>query len=208
MSHTMIGLVCDLPRQFPVETTQRDSCLPTSTQSDRANRTVTSRIKKPKNVGTADKVTKATVENVSWASSEGVHRSMKSNRPRNTKPELALRSALHAEGLRFRKHFRPVPGSRCEVDVAFTRWKVVVQLDGCFWHGCPEHGSLPKTNHEWWAAKFDRNLERDKRLDQLLSEHGWTVLRFWEHEPIDDVVIRIIEALTSKQRERYFSNLV
>ena len=142
----------------------------------------------------------ATPGAASWASSEGVRRSMLSNRPRDTKPEVALRSALHARGLRFRKHYRPVSGSRCEADVAFTRWKVAVQLDGCFWHGCPEHGNLPKTNQEWWAAKFQRNLERDRRLDELLIEHGWIVLRFWEHESVEDVVARIIEVLDSKKQ--------
>ncbi|MGA2877188.1 MAG: very short patch repair endonuclease, partial [Nitrososphaerales archaeon] len=102
-------------------------------------------------------------------------------------------------GLRFRKHYRPVSDSRCEVDVAFTKWKVAIQLDGCFWHGCPDHGTLPKTNRDWWAAKFERNLERDQRLDHLLTDRGWTVLRYWEHEKIDEIVNNIQEVIVTKK---------
>ncbi len=142
----------------------------------------------------------------SWASSEGVRRSMQSNRPRDTHPEVALRSGLHAAGLRFRKHYRPLKGSRCEVDVAFTRWRVAVQLDGCFWHGCPAHATRPATNEAWWAVKLDANVARDRRNDELLTEAGWKVLRFWEHEQIDQIVATVREAVTgemcAKQRVR------
>jgi len=126
----------------------------------------------------------------SWASSDGVRRSMQSNR-RDTRPEIALRSALHATGLRFRKNYRPVKGSRAEVDVAFTRVRVAVQLDGCFWHGCPEHATRPATNEKWWSDKLDANIARDRRTDEMLTEAGWTVLRFWEHEPVEDVVAKV-----------------
>jgi len=135
----------------------------------------------------------------SWASSDGVRRSMRSNRARDTRPEVALRSGLYAAGLRFRKHYRPIQGSRAEVDIAFTRWKVAVQLDGCFWHGCPEHATRPATNSEWWAAKLDGNVARDRRTDTLLSDAGWTVLRFWEHESTDDVVAKVGEALARRK---------
>lgn len=137
----------------------------------------------------------AAADGASWASSEGVRRSMRSNRPRDTRPEVALRSALHAAGLRFRKHYRPVTGSRCEVDVAFTRRRVVVLLDGCFWHGCPEHATRPATHGEWWAAKLDRNQARDRENDAMLTEAGWTVLRFWEHERTEDVVASVAAVL-------------
>ncbi len=120
---------------------------------------------------------------------------MQSNRSRDTRPELALRSGLHAAGLRFRKHYRPVRGSRCEVDVAFTRWRVAVLLDGCFWHGCPRHATRPATNEEWWAAKLDANIARDRRTDEMLAEVGWMVLRFWEHEPTDEVVTKVCEVI-------------
>jgi len=134
----------------------------------------------------------------SWASSDGVRRSMQSNRPRDTRPEVELRSGLHAAGLRFRKHYRPIKGSRCEVDVAFTRWKVAVLLDGCFWHGCPQHATRPATNEEWWAAKLDGNIARDRQTDLALTAAGWTVLRFWEHEPTAEVVAKVREVITER----------
>ena len=134
----------------------------------------------------------------SWASSDGVRRSMQSNRPRDTRPELAVRSGLHSAGLRFRKHYRPIKGSRCEVDVAFTRWRVAVLLDGCFWHGCPQHATRPATNAEWWATKLDANIARDRRTDEALTAAGWKVLRFWEHEPTDNVVATVCEVITDR----------
>ncbi len=135
----------------------------------------------------------------SWASSEGVRRSMQSNRSRDTLPELAVRSGLHSAGLRFRKHYRPIEGSRCEVDIAFTRWRVAVLLDGCFWHGCPQHATRPATNAEWWATKLDANITRDRRTDEALTAAGWTVLRFWEHEAIDHVVATVCEVITDRK---------
>ena len=135
----------------------------------------------------------------SWASSEGVRRSMRSNRSRDTHPEVALRSALHAAGLRFRKYYRPIPGSRSEVDVAFSRWKVAVFLDGCFWHGCPQHATRPVLHGEWWAAKLEANAARDTRTNRMLSEAGWTVLRFWEHEATDEVVAKVREGIALRR---------
>ena len=131
----------------------------------------------------------------SWASSEAVRRSMRGNRGRDTRPEVAMRSALHAAGLRFRKNYRPLPGSRAVVDVAFTRWKVAVQLDGCFWHGCPEHGSRPATNTDYWDEKLRGNAERDRRLERVLADHGWSVLRFWEHESTGTITSKVSSAL-------------
>lgn len=120
---------------------------------------------------------------------------MRSNRPRDTRPEVAVRSALHKAGLRFRKHYRPIEGARCEVDVAFTRVRLAVQLDGCFWHGCPEHATRPITNGTWWATKLDATVARDRRNDDLLTRHGWTVLRFWEHLPTEEIVAGVREAV-------------
>ncbi len=133
----------------------------------------------------------------SWASSEGVRRSMSANRGRDTSPELALRSALHRRGLRFFKHRKPLPGVRCEVDVAFPSARVAVFVDGCFWHGCPEHGTRPATNAEWWNAKLDANLRRDERNRALLSADGWRVVRIWEHESLDSAVSTVLRALRS-----------
>jgi DNA mismatch endonuclease (patch repair protein) len=95
-----------------------------------------------------------------------------------TTPELKLRRELHRRGLRFRVDDRRLPG---RPDVAFTRAKVAVFVDGCFWHRCPEHGTLPRNNRDWWRAKLDRNVARDRSKDAALGELGWTVLHVWEH---------------------------
>lgn len=107
---------------------------------------------------------------------------MRANRGRDTGPELAVRRALHARGLRYRVD-HPLPfDRRRRADIAFTRAKVAVFIDGCFWHGCPEHGTTPRTNTAFWAAKIARNRERDEDTTGRLGALGWTVLRFWEHE--------------------------
>jgi len=120
---------------------------------------------------------------------------MRANRGRDTGPELALRRVLHARGLRYRVD-HPLPfDRRRRADIAFTRAKVAVFVDGCFWHGCPEHGATPRTNTDFWAAKIARNRERDADTVRLLDEAGWAVLRFWEHEPVDGCVERVVRAL-------------
>ena len=106
---------------------------------------------------------------------------MQGNRGLDTRPETALRSSLFRLGLRFRKHYRPT-NARCRVDVAFPTARVAVFVDGCFWHGCPEHGNSPATNQRYWTAKLARNRERDRSNDEALSAAGWTVVRVWEHE--------------------------
>ena len=116
------------------------------------------------------------------ASSPGASRRMAVAPRRDTAPELALRRALHAAGLRYRVGF-PVPGQRRRtIDVAFTRAQVAVFVDGCFWHGCPEHGTQPQSNSAWWTTKLSANQARDRDTDRVLAEAGWTVLRVWEHE--------------------------
>jgi DNA mismatch endonuclease (patch repair protein) len=119
---------------------------------------------------------------------------MQGNRS-DSRPEQELRSELHRRGLRFRKHLNVLPGARCKPDVVFTRARVAVFLDGCFWHSCPLHGTASKSNPDWWAEKLRRNVERDRRNDALLTQAGWTVLRFWEHEPIASVADAISERL-------------
>jgi DNA mismatch endonuclease, patch repair protein len=107
---------------------------------------------------------------------------MQSNRSRDTALEVVIRSALHREGLRFRKHKRPVDDLRCEADVVFPSERLAVFIDGCFWHGCPVHATRPATNSGWWASKLDGNKERDRLNDHRLRAAGWTVVRIWEHE--------------------------
>jgi DNA mismatch endonuclease (patch repair protein) len=120
---------------------------------------------------------------------------MQANRARDTRPEIVLRSELNRFGLRFRKHYRPVRGIRGGVDIAFTRWKLAVFVDGCFWHGCPDHGSIPVTNAEWWGYKLQATRSRDKRNDDVLLANGWRVLHAWEHEPVAEVIARVQAAL-------------
>src|SRR4051812_26626250 len=107
---------------------------------------------------------------------------MLANRSRDTKPELALRRLLHSRGLRYRVDYRPLQGVRNRADVVFTRAKVAVFVDGCFWHGCPEHYMPSKTNVDYWAPKIAANRARDHAFDRLLQQSGWKVVRVWEHE--------------------------
>lgn len=103
---------------------------------------------------------------------------------RDTAPELALRKELHRRGLRYRLQTR-VPGNhRRTIDIAFTRAKVAVFVDGCFWHGCPQHAMRPKANSEWWRWKIEGNQARDANTTELLHAAGWSVVRVWEHEDV------------------------
>jgi DNA mismatch endonuclease, patch repair protein len=121
---------------------------------------------------------------------------MRANRRRDTAPELRLRRALHRRGHRYRVDHQPLPGLRRRADVVFTRWRVAVFVDGCFWHGCPAHGTQPRANADYWRAKIDRNVERDRETDDLLVEAGWSVVRVWEHVSTESAVERIEVALT------------
>ncbi|MER5614297.1 very short patch repair endonuclease [Streptomyces sp. NPDC002215] len=128
-------------------------------------------------------------------SSPGVSARMSRQASRDTKPEVAVRKLLHASGYRYRVNER-VPGmSRRTIDIAFTRAKVAVLIDGCFWHGCPVHATQPKSNAEWWRAKLERNMARDRETSEHLVGEGWTVLRFWEHEAPGGVAEQVAEAV-------------
>lgn len=109
---------------------------------------------------------------------------MKRVRTKDTAPELALRKLLFAAGLRYRIHYTPraLPLGRSNIDIAFPRRKLAVFIDGCFWHGCPDHGTIPKANKNWWAEKLHSNHARDERVTAMLIAAGWEVLRFWTHE--------------------------
>ncbi len=113
-----------------------------------------------------------------------VRQVMRGNRRRDSSPERRLRSILHSAGLRYRvDHPIVVPGLRSiRPDLVFTRTRVAVFVDGCFWHGCPDHGTSPRANARYWAAKIELNQARDRRQEAALRDVGWKVLRIWEHE--------------------------
>lgn len=118
----------------------------------------------------------------SWATSPGVRRSMLGNKARDTRPELAVRKLVHGMGLRYRVDYRPTLQLRVRGDLVFPRRRVIVFIDGCYWHGCSLHYTLPKSNTEYWSSKVVANRERDARTTEALTELGWTVLRFWTHQ--------------------------
>ena len=124
---------------------------------------------------------------------------MRANRRTDTKPELALRRALHRLGYRYRKDYRLDldSGRRVRPDIAFTARKVAVFVDGCFWHACPQHGSKPRANEWYWGPKLLKNVERDRVNDAALILAGWTVVRLWEHVPVNDAVATVETALTA-----------
>jgi len=124
---------------------------------------------------------------------------MRANVRENTQPEIRLRAALHQRGLRFRKHLSmPVGDVRVKPDIVFTRQRVAVFVDGCFWHGCLEHGTQPRSNSAYWSAKIAGNQERDRRVTSALEHAGWTVVRRWEHESVDESVELIVAILESR----------
>jgi DNA mismatch endonuclease (patch repair protein) len=116
---------------------------------------------------------------------------MQSNKSRDTKPELALRSALHALGLRYRVGAKPLAGLRRTADLVFPTAKVAVFLDGCFWHGCPEHHTVAAANAKFWADKVSGNRARDRDTDARLEAAGWASVRVWEHEDPREAAQRV-----------------
>ena len=118
---------------------------------------------------------------------------------RDTRPELALRSALHRSGLRYFVHRRPVPKLRREADVVFPRARIAVFVDSCFWHGCPDHVTWPRANADWWRAKIESNYRRDRDTDAKLEQSGWLSIRVWEHEDPEMAAIRISSALRGRE---------
>lgn len=127
----------------------------------------------------------------------------RANRRADTKCEVLLRSELHRRGLRFRKdHLVHVPdGTKARVDVCFTRSKVAVFVDGCFWHSCPEHLHLPRSNRDYWVPKLAANVARDERVTASFERVGWRVLRVWEHEDVGEAADRIELAVRDRRPE-------
>jgi DNA mismatch endonuclease, patch repair protein len=134
-------------------------------------------------------------EQLRWASSPAIRRNTQANRGRDTGPELKLRHLLHAEGFRYRVSW-PIPGApRRRIDIAFTRRKIAVFVDSCFWHRCPVHYVSPKVNADFWEIKIPSNVERDARIMAQLLAAGWLVLRLCEHEDPGEMAARTAAAL-------------
>lgn len=129
------------------------------------------------------------------ASSAGVSQRMAAQARRDTGPEMAIRRRLFAVGFRYRVNYRVAGLGRCSVDIAFPARRVAVFVDGCFWHACPRHGSVPAANGTWWRDKLRANRRRDRAVTRLLRREGWTVLRFWEHDDPDAAVAEIARTL-------------
>lgn len=123
---------------------------------------------------------------------------MLANKGRNTAPEIAVRANLHRSGLRYRVDYSPL-GNRRRADIVFTRLKVAVFIDGCFWHGCPLHATSPATNVGYWEPKLRRNRERDNETNDELRRAGWTVVRFWEHEDAEAIAQAIGRLILSRR---------
>lgn len=133
------------------------------------------------------------------ASSAAALSRMQRQRRRDTKPELALRRELHRLGLRYRVDRRLLSGMRRRVDIVFGPAKVAVFVDGCFWHSCPQHATLPRANAQWWADKLAANVERDSDSDRELAECGWLVVHVWEHEGVADAAARVREIVLHRR---------
>jgi DNA mismatch endonuclease, patch repair protein len=136
------------------------------------------------------------------ASSYTALQTMRANRRSNTKPELLVLSTLHRRGLRFRKDFRIdlSSGGSVRPDVVFTRARVAVLIDGCFWHRCPEHFQRPRANRSFWDAKIQGSVDRDARVNEALTLDGWRVLRIWEHTPAEDAAAYVAHVLGGTTR--------
>ncbi len=125
---------------------------------------------------------------------------MQQQRTRDTAPELAVRRRLHAAGLRYRVDVIVLPDVRRRADIVFSGPRVAVYIDGCFWHGCPDHGNpRPAANGWYWPDKIMRNRERDADTDRRLREAGWQVIRVWEHEPADSVSAAVQSAVRRRR---------
>jgi DNA mismatch endonuclease (patch repair protein) len=127
---------------------------------------------------------------------------MQGNRSRDTRPELALRSAVHAMGLRYRVAARPLPRLRRTADLVFPRVQVAVFVDGCFWHGCPAHYVPSASNVDYWRDKVAKNRDRDRETDALLREAGWEAVRIWAHEDAPEAAQRVAEIVRARAARR------
>lgn len=125
---------------------------------------------------------------------------MQLQRSRDTVPEVALRKALHRHGLRFRIHRRPLKELRRTVDVVFGPAKVAVEVRGCFWHACPDHGARPRSNSLWWEAKLSRTQQRDRETAERLQDAGWLLIVVWEHDDTERAAELVVDAVRRRRK--------
>ena len=145
---------------------------------------------------------------VPFASSDAVAARMSRLARKDTAPEMALRKALHLRGLRYFVHRRPLPELRREADIVFPKAKVAVFVDGCFWHGCPEHGRRNGGTNEWyWSEKIQRNKDRDCDTDERLKRAGWVPVRVWEHMPASEAAQSVQTIIKSLQPSAQLTGL-
>ncbi|MEV4826808.1 very short patch repair endonuclease [Micromonospora sp. NPDC049257] len=138
----------------------------------------------------------------SWASSAATRRAMQGNRSRDTGPEMALRRALHAKGLRYRVCAKPLPHIPRKIDIVFHSALVAVEVYGCFWHGCPQHHRPPTANNQYWTEKITKNVNRDVQTREQLEQAGWLLIIVWEHEDPETAARRIADAVQARRRSR------
>lgn len=139
----------------------------------------------------------------SFASSPGVRSRMQLQKEKDTRPEVELRKELFVLGLRYRLHRRVVPGTARTVDIVFGPARVAVFVDGCFWHGCPQHSAqIPKSNTEFWTEKIAQTRRRDRDTERRLHERSWTVVRVWEHEDAKHAASKIAKILRGQLPEQ------
>lgn len=128
---------------------------------------------------------------------------MKKVRRAGTSAEMELRRALHARGLRYRVDVPVLPDKRRRVDIAFPAARVAVFVDGCFWHGCPEHATWPASNAGFWRQKIETNQRRDRDTDAQLRSAGWQLVRVWEHEDPEQIATRIANLVRAARSHRH-----
>jgi len=149
---------------------------------------------------TAIRIPRDSTASRSWASTPAVRARMQRQQTRDTAPELAVRRLLHSAGMRYRVDVAPLSTLRRRADVVFGPARVALFVDGCFWHGCPDHGVRPThSNRNYWVEKVSRNRERDRDTDEVLTEAGWISIRVWEHEDPHEVAERVTMAVRSRR---------
>ena len=135
-------------------------------------------------------------------SSDAARKRMEAAKPKGTLPEIKLQSALEQVGVLFEVDVKPIDNLQRRADILIRDERIAIFVDGCFWHGCPIHGTQAKANAKFWADKINRNKERDLDTNRRLAEDGWTVLRIWEHEDPKQISNQVVELISIRRNKR------